>query len=221
MRFLMRIGLVLFVCAGCGLGNEGHDNDSRGEAELPELPTSDPRCQALCEAEEEVCASERDVCLLYCAAVIAGFSTSCSDCLLQGGTNVSCTSGGQNPNDPGSTDTSAVPCCPRVPVLPDPLGCASTCAREEGLAVSSDTDDPRCLDVCPNTIPGCDETSANACLAECQGRVEAATRLCGNCLIRRADSLECSGTEPGQPGATCCVGQFAIAFESQCDPLCY
>jgi hypothetical protein len=187
--------LLLATLLGCG-GDDDGDGGDPGDG----IGDIDPRCASLCEEEDQSCAADVSLCEDVCQSRVAGVSSLCATCLLEGSDSGECSSGG--------------PCCPD-PDFESVLDCASSCEGESGVNPSGDH--PVCVALCSHDDPVC-EADASQCLAECKARIEGVSGLCATCLLEDSHSGACDGGSGDED--PCCPDPDFPTTTEDCAAVC-
>jgi hypothetical protein len=183
---------VSFAAAGCGSGGGG-GGGGNGAGDLGPL---DSRCTALCASSDNACTSNVAQCQPVCQVRVAGMSSLCATCLLQGSNSGACGGNG--------------PCCPNPEFPQTVVDCASSCVGSAGVNPSGDH--PICTDICSSGDATC-TAQVTQCLQQCDARVHGVSGLCALCLLEGANGGACPG------GAHCCPSP-EFADPTPCASVC-
>lgn len=198
--FALALGGLGCVPGGGGGGGGGGSGGSGGGGDADGGPIgaeADPRCVDLCETDEPVCAEQAASCLLICEARIAGLTSLCRTCLLEGSNGGACAGDG--------------PCCPDPAFETSTLDCAEACADQSGAPAADPH--PLCAALCDDDAPDCAE-AADGCHGACAAHIEGLEGLCATCLLEDADSGACAA------GGPCCPDFSPQRRAADCAALC-
>lgn len=195
MMFL-RVSILALValCACSGTDSIDHSDTDGGVDEEVEI---DGRCRALCSDSDESCSADVTSCELVCQSRIAGVSSLCATCLLEGANGGACDGGG--------------PCCPDPDFPSSPLDCSAVCTGESGAPFSGVH--PVCEDLCASDDGSC-SAQAGQCRDECSARVNGVSGLCATCLLEDANGGACDG------GGPCCPDPNFPTGAADCLAFC-
>jgi hypothetical protein len=187
MRLRLTTLFVAVLLTSCSNGG-GADNG---------LGQLDPRCQSLCMSSDTACSADVTACQPLCQLRVAGMSSSCATCLLDGSN--------------GGTCSSSSLCCPRPNFPSTALHCASSCAGSAGVNPSGTH--PICNNICSNSDGSC-SAQVDQCIQQCQARIQGVSGLCALCLLDGANGGTCS------TGMLCCPHPEFPTSVTACASVC-